>query len=102
MRSLARVKTDLAARYLVQLCKHFGHRLPVEHTDNAGRIEFPAGVCALRAEHGELVMEIEASDPQTREELQGAVDRHLERFAFRDKPQIAWQPSERPGATALA
>jgi len=92
MRSEARVKTKMAARYLAQLCKHFAHRLPVNHDGDTGRIEFPSGVCALRAEQDVLVLQVEAGDAEAREQLQAVIDRHLERFAFRDKPQIAWQP----------
>lgn len=102
MRSEARVRTEMADRYLAQLCKHFAHKLPVNHDGDTGRIEFPAGVCALRAEPGVLVLQVEAGDPTSREQLQGVIDRHLERFAFRDKPQIAWQTSQAPGETSFA
>lgn len=86
----ARVATVLAGRYMVQLCNHFGHRLPVSHDQTQGRIDFPDAPCSLTAQEGLLTMTVEASDVATLERIKGVMAGHLARFAFRDKPQIAW------------
>ncbi len=49
MEADALVTTTLPRRYLGQLCKHFQHRLPVRLDEAEGRIEFPMGVCTLKA-----------------------------------------------------
>jgi hypothetical protein len=90
MQSEARVTTERASRYLQQLCKHFAHKLPTSHTPQEGRIEFGVGVCALQAEPETLILTADAPDAESLDRLEGVVARHLERFAFRDKPEIRW------------
>ena len=46
----ARVSTPRPARYLEQLCKHFGHRLPVSRAEGGASITFSSGLCQLAAE----------------------------------------------------
>ena len=91
--SQARIATPLASRYLQQLCKHFAHKLPVEFDPQRGRIEFSIGLCRLEASPELLTMEAEASDAETLAQLEGVVARHLERFAFREAPSVAWRPA---------
>ena len=91
--SQAQVATPLASRYLQQLCKHFAHKLPVTFDPEQGRIEFSIGLCRLEASPELLTMEAEASDAETLAQLEGVVARHLERFAFREAPSVAWRPA---------
>ena len=86
----ARVATAVPHRYLGQLCKHFEHKLPVTLAEAQGRIAFPAGVCTLDAEAETLVLRVTASDEAALASLEDVVARHLERFAFRDKPEVRW------------
>ena len=88
--SEARVPTAAPRRYLGQLCKHFQHKLPVTLAEDHGRIEFTAGVCVLEADAEALVMRVTASDEAALATLEDVIARHLERFAFRDKPEIRW------------
>ncbi len=88
--SEARVPTAAPRRYLGQLCKHFQHKLPVTLAEDHGRIEFPTGVCQLDAEAEALVMRVTADDEAALASLEDVIARHLERFAFRDKPEIRW------------
>jgi hypothetical protein len=59
-RSTARVTSERASIYLQQLCKHFGHRIPVEFTPERGVITFAAGTCRLAAADGVLTLQAEA------------------------------------------
>src|SRR5690348_6697424 len=87
----ARVATAMAGRYLSQLCKHFAHRLPVEQEEGHGRIELPSGVCVLDTDGPDLlVLRAEAPDEAALDQVQSVIARHLERFAFRDNPEIRW------------
>ena len=43
MKSSATVPTAHAGRYMVQLCKHFGHKIPAEWNDHEGKITFEMG-----------------------------------------------------------
>ena len=88
----ARVATGKGQRYLMQLCKHFQHRLPVTLGEGRGRIEFPAGVCELETggDGGMLIMRVAAADEAGLATLEDVVARHLMRFAFRDAPDVKW------------
>jgi hypothetical protein len=90
--SEARVPTAVPRRYLAQLCKHFQHKLPVTLDEGHGRIEFPAGSCELdaAADAGILLMRVVASDEAALAKLEDVVARHLERFAFREEPEVRW------------
>lgn len=88
--STARITTAFASRYLQQLCKHFAHRIPVEFSKTEGRMDFEGNTCLLEAGGNVLTIRIKAQDATTLERLQGVVARHLERFAFRDKPEVSW------------
>jgi uncharacterized protein len=90
----ARVPTAGAAKYVAQVCKHWAHDLKVEQEGDIGRITFPRdargaqwpgeAVVTLTAEPDALVCRIEASAPGQRDGLKGAVERHVDRFAFRE------------------
>lgn len=85
--------TENADRYLGTLCKHFGHKVPVTYEPGSGRIELPCGACTLTAEAGGLGMSVTAPDqPQLDKTIQ-VMTSHLERFAFRENPQLDWQVS---------
>jgi uncharacterized protein len=90
LQSEARLATPLAQRYMTQLCKHFEHRLQVSYSAAEGEIAFPSGTCRLDAAPDLLVLRAEAEDAAQLARLESTVARHLERFAFRDKPEIAW------------
>jgi len=90
----ALVPTQNASRYLQQLCKHWRHNLQVEFTPENGTVIFPkdarganhpgdAVVSFDVAETG-LEIRIDASSAEQLEGLKGAVERHLDRFAFRE------------------
>ena len=89
---IARVETERASIYLQQLCKHFAHKLPVTFTPEQGQITFSLGICRLEAGNGVLTLGAEAEDTARLTQLQGVIDKHLLRFAFRDPPKIEWHP----------
>jgi hypothetical protein len=94
--SEARVPTAHASRYLQQLAKHWAHNLAVEFDAARGRVIFPRdargadwpgdAVFTMTARPDALGCRIEASAPGQLEGLKGAVQRHLDRFAFREAP----------------
>lgn len=90
LRSEALVSTASAARYMGQLCKHFGHKIPTTLTDTEGSISFAMGRCALTAEERLLTLRAEAADAEALARVEEVVASHLDRFAFHDKPAIRW------------
>jgi hypothetical protein len=94
--STARVPTDSASKYLQQLCKHWQHNLQVEFTPENGTVIFPKdargadfpgdAVVTFNAVEDGLDLRIDASSDEQLQGLKGAVERHLDRFAFREAP----------------
>lgn len=86
--------TDNAKKYAAQLGKHWAHNLAVEEKGDTFFITFPKGargadwpgdaVVTLAPEDGALRCRIEASIDGQRQALKGAVERHVDRFAFRE------------------
>lgn len=100
--STAVVPTEKASRYLQQLCKHWAHNLAVEFDASHGKVTFPKdargaewpgeGVFTMTASDTALTCRIEASATGQLEGLKGAVQRHLDRFAFREGELVYdWQ-----------
>jgi hypothetical protein len=85
----AHVPTALASRYLQQVCKHWGHKFPVEFTPEHGRIELPVAVCVLDAGADALTISLEAPVDQI-ERMQGVVAEHVQRFAFKETLVFNW------------
>jgi len=88
----ATVPTANAQRYVTQLCKHWAHKLKVELTEERGVVRFENGVAMLTPGEQALKVQILAIDEPTAEKLQDVVERHLDRFAFREAPlAFIWQ-----------
>ncbi len=86
-----RVPTAHASRYLQQLAKHWSHKFPVEFTPQNGRIALGDSVLIMDADPEGLGLSLTA--PEDLERMQGVVERHLERFAFREELQFNWAPA---------
>lgn len=92
----ASIPTRSASRYLQQLCKHWSHNLAVEFTPAHGTVLFPRdargadwaadALVTFDALENALVVRIDASSGDQLEGLKGVVERHLDRFAFREAP----------------
>lgn len=92
--STAVVPTERASRYLQQLCKHWAHNLAVEFNANQGSVIFPKdargaewpgdAVFKMTASESALTCRIEASADGQLQGVKGAVERHIDRFAFRE------------------
>jgi hypothetical protein len=93
MQATATIPTANAKRYLGQFCKHFAHKLPVELDPDlaAGKVQFGAGICNLRAGDETLSMTISGDTETDIAALRNVVQRHLIRFAFREEMALDWK-----------
>lgn len=95
--SKSTVSTDRASRYLQQLCKHFGHKIPVTFTPEKGEITFSFGICNLIATSAELMLSVHASGKNAEtdlEKLENVIADHLVRFAFRENLEMQWERTQ--------
>ncbi|MFC5586125.1 DUF2218 domain-containing protein [Nitratireductor kimnyeongensis] len=88
--TIATITTARASIYLQQLCKHFGHKVPVTFTTTDGSITLPFGTCDLTANGDTLTLSV-TGEVDALDRLQHVIADHLLRFAFRENPEIRWR-----------
>ena len=82
----AQIPTASGAKYLQQLCKHWGHKFDVDLSEQKGIVRFPAAVATMEADAHALLVTIEAQEKEAVERMKGVVASHLDQFAFREAP----------------
>jgi uncharacterized protein len=89
------VPTANAAKYMQQLCKHWGHKLEVDLSEQRGVVKFPAAVATFEPRPEALKVTIEGEEGEAVERMKGVVASHLDRFAFREAPlKFDWSAAE--------
>lgn len=89
-RSTLNFTTSHGSKYLQQLAKHFGHKVPVTFTPNQGEVTLPFGTCEMAATDTGLSITV-LGQPSNLERLEHFIGDHLARFAFRENPTFTWQ-----------
>lgn len=87
-------KTENAEWYLGTLCKHFGHKVSVNCAPGVGFIALPFGQCRLGADASGPRLTATAPDQPGLDRTIEVLTSHLECFAFREHPVLAWATVE--------
>lgn len=96
LESAAYLETASGGKYLVQLCKHFAHKIAVSYTESHGECQFECGAARLDADAGGLRMAVTAADEAALAETQSIIESHLVRFAFRENLEaLDWQRQDK-------
>lgn len=90
IQSTLHFNTVHASRYLQQLAKHFGHKVPVTFTPSEGAVTLPFGTCEMAATGAALSITVSGA-PRNITRLEDFIGDHLARFAFREEPMLTWQ-----------
>ena len=93
LRSRAVVRTAKPSPYLLQLSKHFRHKLDVTFDAERAEIPFAAGRAELSAGDGALTIDAVAPTSEGLALVQDVIGRHLERFGRRDELSVIFQPA---------
>jgi catechol 2,3-dioxygenase len=88
----AAVATDKPSPYLLQLAKHFRHKLDVRFDAQEAVIPFAFGHAELRAVDRGLGITAFAQRPDDLRRVQHVITSHLERFGRRDELRVDWTP----------
>lgn len=89
--SIARVATPKARNYMIQMCKHFGHKIKVTYDDAGGHIAFEQRACEFDIRQpGVLAISLRAEDERGLHAIEDIVERHLRRFAFKETLAVQW------------
>tara|TARA_B100000513_G_C11738323_1_gene129354 strand:- start:74 stop:406 length:333 start_codon:yes stop_codon:yes gene_type:complete len=86
----AAVETENASKYLVQLCKHFAHKVEVDYDTAQARVEFAPGRCMMTAEGNTLAFYCRSKEDRGIEVMQYILSDHLVRFAWREEITFNW------------
>ena len=100
----AAVETENASKYLVQLCKHFAHKVDVDYDQTQARVEFPPGRCMMTAEGTTLSFYCRSHEDKGIAVMQYILTDHLTRFAWREDITFDWAeqfPEPTPEAVRL-
>lgn len=89
----ASLKTERGSSYLQTLCKHFGRKTTVRFDTKHGVIELPFGKCDLHADAAQLDLSVSADTQEDLERTAHVITSHLERYAFRENPDLVWRPA---------
>jgi len=90
MKSATLFETDRASRHLQALCHHFGRKVAADCSDTSGWVEFPFGRCELAANETHLALHVSADEQENLDTMMQVMTSHLERFAFRENPELVW------------
>jgi len=89
--SRAEIATSSGAKLINRLCKHWSHKLEVEHSEQDAKIVFASGTCLMHAEPDRLLVSIETLEEEHLDQLEGVVESHLMRMAKDESLEIVWE-----------
>jgi len=76
-------------RYIQQLVSHWGHKMATSYDEGDGMGAFPfsdAENATMTAREGGIAIALTTEDPERNIHLRGVIERHIDRFAFREAP----------------
>lgn len=85
------VETSKPSPYLLQVSKHFRHKLDVRFDERDAVIALAGGHVELRAGDDALTLTAYAQTPADLERVTNVIGGHLERFGRRDELAVNWQ-----------
>jgi len=74
-------------RYIQQLVKHWSHKMAASWADGIGAFPFSEHTNAvMQARPGGIGITLTTADRDENVRMRGVIERHLDRFAFREAP----------------
>lgn len=81
--------TAQGARYVAQLCSHWGRKFQIAQREDGATIVMTTGaVVEIAVAPGAMTVAVAAADEARLIELKAVVATHLDRFAFREAPLL--------------
>ncbi len=82
---LARCKSP--DRYIKQLVSHWGHKMATHYDDGTGTFPFSDVTSAVMQARSEGIgITLTTADAEENLRMRGVIERHIDRFAFREAP----------------
>ena len=76
-------------RYIQQLVSHWGHKFATSYDEGDGMGVFPFSEhtnVVMTARPEGIAITLTAADMEENERMRGVIERHIDRFAFREAP----------------
>lgn len=88
-------------RYIQQLVSHWGHKFATSYDEGDGMGVFPFSEhtnVVMTAHQGGIGITLTTADHDENVRMRGVVERHIDRFAFREAPlSYEWKETEEAG-----
>ena len=86
-------KCDKPERYIQQVVSHWSHKMATSYADGVGTFPFSELESAvMTARPGGIAITLVTADRERNEHMRGVIERHIDRFAFREAPlQYEWK-----------
>jgi uncharacterized protein len=87
--STGTANTAAGDKYIRQLVKHWGHKFATSYADGLGEVPFSDSARAtFTSDDAHLLISLSTGSSEEAERLRGVIERHIERFAFREAPLV--------------
>ena len=76
-------------RYIQQLVSHWSHKMATSYDEGDGMGAFPFSdteSAVMTAHHDGIGITLTTGDRERNEHMRGVIERHIDRFAFREAP----------------
>ena len=91
-------KCEKPERYIQQLVKHWNHKMATTYNEGDGMGAFPFSdleSAVMIARPGGIAITLTTAEQDRNEHMRGVIERHLDRFAFREAPlEYEWTDTE--------
>ena len=80
---------DKPERYIQQLVSHWGHKYATSYDAGESTGVFPFSdteTAVMTARPGGIAITLTTGDPERNQHMRGVIERHIDRFAFREAP----------------
>ena len=88
-------KCDKPERYIQQVVSHWSHKMATSYDEGDGMGAFPFSElenAVMVARPGGIAITLVTADRERNEHMRGVIERHIDRFAFREAPlQYEWK-----------
>ena len=88
-------------RYIQQLVSHWSHKMATSYDEGDGMGAFPFSdteSAVMVAHPGGIAITLVTPDRPRNEHMRGVIERHIDRFAFREAPlEYEWKETEESG-----
>jgi uncharacterized protein len=82
-------KCEKPERYIQQLVSHWSHKMATSYDEGDGMGMFPFSdveSAVMTARPGGIAITLTTVDSERNQHMRGVIERHLDRFAFREAP----------------